>query len=285
MADDLTMGATPVGFIGLGTIGAPMATRLVGRPGGVLVHDLRPEATAPLAEAGAAVAASNAEVGERCDVVSIMVLDDGQVRTVVDELLTTMRPGSVIAVHSTISEQTAIDTCELAAKSDVSLVDAPVTGGWVGAAEGRLAVMVGGERTAYERCTEAFSHWAELLLHVGPIGAGIRAKSARALLTFTGYVVAAEAQRLAEASGIDLSHLAAVVRQSDAITGGPTAIMVRNTTAPMSADDPMRPIFEHMVRLGSKDLALALELGQQLGVDLPFAQLAAERLASDMGVQ
>src|SRR4051812_7029590 len=278
------MAATSVGFIGLGTIGAPMATRLVDCPEGLVVRDLRPEATAPLAEAGASVAASIAEVGERCDVVSVMVLDDAQVRTVVDELLATMRPGSVIAVHSTISEQTAIEACELAAKSDVALVDAPVTGGWVGAAEGRLAVMVGGERAAYDRCTAAFSRWAELMLHVGPIGAGIRAKSARALLTFTGYVVAAEAQRLAEASGIDLRHLTAVVRQSDAITGGPTAIMVRDTTAPMTADDPMRPIFEHMVKLGTKDLALALELGEQVGVDLPFARLAAERLSNDMGV-
>lgn len=283
MADDLTM-AKATGFIGLGTIGSPMARRLVGRPGGVLVHDLRPEATTPLAEAGAEVASSTAEVGKRCDVVCVMVLDDGQVRTVVDELLTTMKPGSVIAVHSTISEQTAVDVAELAAKSDVALVDAPVTGGWVGAAEGRLAVMVGGEIEAFERCREPFGHFAELVLHVGPVGAGTRAKAARALLTFTQYVVAAEAQRLAEASGIDLQKLAAVVRQSDSITGGPAAVMVRDRTGPLAPDDPMRPIFEHMVKLGSKDLALALELGEQLGIDLPFARLAAERLSTDMGV-
>jgi len=274
----------PVGFIGLGTIGAPMATRLVGRPGGVLVRDLRDEAMAPLADAGAAIATSSAEVGERCDVVCVMVLDDEQVRTVVDELLTTMRPGSVIAVHSTISEQTAVDAAELAAKSDVALVDAPVTGGWVGAAEGRLAVMVGGEPDAFERCREPFGHFAELVLHVGSVGAGTRAKAARALLTFTQYVVAAEAQRLAEASGVDLRHLAAVVRQSDGISGGAAAVMVRETTAPMNGDDPMRPIFEHMVRLGTKDLGLALDLGDRLGVDLPFTRLAAARLAADMGV-
>jgi len=70
--------ATPVGFIGLGTIGAPMAGRLVEWPAGLVVHDLRPEATAPLGEQGAKVASSTAEIGAACGLVSVMVLDDAR---------------------------------------------------------------------------------------------------------------------------------------------------------------------------------------------------------------
>jgi 3-hydroxyisobutyrate dehydrogenase-like beta-hydroxyacid dehydrogenase len=276
------MGA--VGFIGLGTIGTPMAERLVGWPAGLVVFDVRAEACAALAAKGARVADSAAALAAECDVVSVMVLDDAQVETVVEELLPHLRADAVIAVHSTISEHTALAVAATAATRGVALIDAPVTGGPVAAADGRLAVMVGGDAAAFARGREVFAHWAELVVHVGPIGAGTRAKAARALLTFTQYAVAIEAQRLAEAAGIDLRTLAAVVRQSDAITGGPSAIMIRDNTAQLAVDDPLRPILEHTVRLGSKDLALALELGARLHVDLPFARLAASRLATDLGV-
>jgi 3-hydroxyisobutyrate dehydrogenase-like beta-hydroxyacid dehydrogenase len=278
------MTSPTVGFVGLGTIGAPMAERLVDWPGGLVVHDLRAEAVEPLVAKGARRAHDAADLAAACDVVSVMVLDDAQVRGLVDDLAPHLRPGSVVAVHSTISEATALDVAKQLAAIDVATVDAPVTGGWVAAAEGRLAVMVGGDATAFERVREVFGCWAEVVFHVGPIGHGTRAKAARALLTFAQYAVAAEAQRLAEAAGIDLKVLAAVVRQSDSITGGPSAVMIRDTTAPFAADDPLRPIFEHMVRLGRKDLGLALDLGARLGVDLPFTRLAADRLASEMGV-
>src|SRR4051812_25925467 len=96
-----------VGFIGLGVMGAPLASHLVGSPGGLVVYDVRSEATEPLVAAGARAAASVAEVGATCDVVSVMVLDDDQVRAVVAELLTTLPAGAVIAVHSTIRPGTA----------------------------------------------------------------------------------------------------------------------------------------------------------------------------------
>jgi len=97
----------PVGVIGLGQIGGPMATRLVDWPGGLVVFDVVAEATAPLAEQGAVVADSVATLGGTVDVVSVMVRDDAQVREVVAELLTTARPGTVIAIHSTIRAETA----------------------------------------------------------------------------------------------------------------------------------------------------------------------------------
>ena len=274
----------PVGFVGLGQIGAPMAGRLLGWPGGVVVFDVRAEATEALADQGAVVAASVADVGAAATVVSVMVLNDEQVRSVVAELLSTAAPGTVIAVHSTIAAATAEELAATAARSGVQVVDAPVSGGFVGAHEGTLAVMVGGEREAYERVKGPFGHFAELVMHFGPVGAGTRAKLARNLLHFIAFTGAAEAQRLAEAAGLDLRKLAKVVRHSDSVTGGPGAIMLRDTTAPLAPGDDWYEVLSHTRDLGEKDLALALALADELGVDLPLGRLALERFADGIGV-
>lgn len=271
-------------MVGLGNIGAAMAERLVGWPGGFTVYDLRSDAMAPFAAKGAHAAASLEELAGRAAVISVVVLNDQQVRDVVTALLPHVAPGTVIAIHSTIEVSTAVELAALAAGHEAHIVDAPVSGGAIGAAEARLAVMVGGERAAYERVKPVFSSWAALILHLGPAGAGTKTKLARNLLTFVGYTAAAEASRLAEAAGIDLGKLAAVVRHSDAITGGMSAIMVRPTTAPLAADDGLRPIFEHARGLGEKDLSLAIALGESLDVELPLSRFALAELAASLGV-
>jgi len=272
------------GFIGLGNIGAPMAGHLVDWPDGLVVCDLRADATAPFADRGATVAASAAEVGAACSVISVMVLDDAQVRAVVGELLTTAAPGTAIAVHSTIRPGTAEDLAVTAAAQGVDLLDAPVSGGFMGAHEGTLAVMVGGDRAAFERAKEPFGRWADLVMHFGPAGAGTRAKLARNLLHFIAFTAASEAQQLAEASGLDLRKLARVVRHSDAITGGPGAIMLRDTTTALEPGDDWYDTLTHVRTLGEKDLDLALALADELGVDLPLGRLARARLAAGLGV-
>ena len=186
-----------VGFIGLGQMGALMARRLVAR--NLIVYDIRSEATAPLAEAGAEVAASPAHVASAAGVVSVMVRDDDQVDDVVTEILTAAHPGTVVAIHSTIHASTALRLSECARPYGIEIVDAPVSGGFIGADAGRLAVMVGGTPDAFERCREPFGAWADLVLHMGPVGAGTRTKLARNLLAFAAFTAAAEAQRLAEA--------------------------------------------------------------------------------------
>ena len=273
-----------IGFVGLGQIGAPMAGRLVGWPGGLHVFDVRPEAMAALVEQGAVGAASVAELGRTCDVVSVMVLDDAQVRAVVGDLLTTARPGTVIAVHSTIRAETAEELAATGSRHRVDVLDVPVSGGFVGAHAGTLAAMVGGDREAYERARPVFSGWAGLSVHMGPAGAGTRAKLARNLMHFIAYTGAGEAQRLAEAAGLDLRKLARVVRHSDTVTGGPGAIMLRDTTAPMTPDDEWHDVLDHTRALGEKDLALALELADALGVDLPLGRLALRDFGSGLGL-
>lgn len=268
-----------VGFVGLGNIGGAMAARLVDWPGGLVVYDVRPDAMADFpCRAGTLADLAG------CEVVSVVVLTDAQARSVVEGLLPHLASGAVVALHSTIETGTAGELATSAASRGVHVLDAPVSGGAAGAADGRLAAMVGGDRGAYETAKPVFQRWASLVVHLGPAGAGTQAKLARNLLTFAGYAVAAEAQALAEACGIDLGKLAAIVRHSDAITGGASAVMVRRTTEPLAAEDGLRGIFEHARTLGEKDLGLALALGEELDVDLPFARLALDHLAAGLGV-
>lgn len=276
------MGA--VGFIGLGQIGGPMASRLAEWPDGLVVFDIRPEAADEAVATGATMAASVADLGAACDVVSVMVLNDEQVRGVVAELLTSAAPGTVIAIHSTIRAETAEELAVTAADQGVHVIDAPVSGGFMGAHGGTLAVMVGGDREAYERVKDVFACFATVVVHMGPAGAGTRTKLARNLMHFVAYTGAFEAQRLAEAAGLDLTKLARVVRHSDSVTGGPGAIMVRDRTGPLAPDDGLFEIFSHTRDLGEKDLMLALELADELGVDLPLGRQALADFATGLGV-
>lgn len=271
-----------VGFVGLGQMGAPMATHLAGR--GLAVYDARAEAMAPLVKAGARAARSVAEVAAHCDLVSVMVRDDAQVTEVGEEVLASARPGTVLAVHSTIRARTAEDLASRARRYGIEVVDAPVSGGFMGASAGSLAVMVGGSDEAFERCREPFGAWADLVLHMGPVGAGTRAKLARNMLHFISFTAAAEAQRLAEAAGVSLRKLGRVVRHTDAITGGAGSIMLRPTTAPLEPDDDLYDILRHTRDLGEKDLALALELADELGVDTPLARIALDRFGAGLGL-
>lgn len=273
----------PVGFIGLGNIGAPMARHLLGWPSGLVVSDIREAATAPFAADGATVATDNTELAASCGVISLMVLDDAQVRAVTDEVLRGARAGSVLAIHSTIRPETAVAVGERAAKTGVHVIDAPVSGGFLGAHEGSLAVMVGGSTEAVELVREPFRRWASLLVHTGPLGSGTTTKLARNLMHFVAFTAAGEAQRLAEAAGVPLEELARVVRHSDAVTGGPGAIMLRGTTTPMAPTDDWYATLDHVRSLGTKDLALAVELGVELGVQLPLARLALDRLGTELG--
>lgn len=272
-----------LGYIGLGSMGAPMAQRLVGWAGGLVVYDVRPEASAPFAEAGAAVAASPADVAT-ADLISVTVLDDAQVRDVVAELAAHAAPGTVIAIHSTIGESTAAELAERYAPQRISIIDAPVSGGAGAAEKGQLATMVGAPRPVYERVKPIFKQWASLVVHAGGPGAGTRMKLARNMITFTAFAAACEAMTLAERAGLNLQDLGRVVRHTDALTGGAGAIMVRDTMAELGPGHWLHDTFIHTRSLGEKDLDLVLALGDSLDVELPLAQIARRDLAVGLGV-
>jgi 3-hydroxyisobutyrate dehydrogenase-like beta-hydroxyacid dehydrogenase len=272
-----------LGYIGLGNQGAPMAKRLVDWPGGLIVFDVRTEAMTPLAELGATLADSVADVAQ-ADVISVTVLNDAQVREVVGELGAHAKPGTVIAIHSTIEPDTAGELAEELRSKGVHVVDAPVSGGGAAADKGELAVMVGADEDAYAVVKPVFKKWASMVVRAGEPGAGTRMKLARNMLTFISFAAAGEAQKLADAAGIDLQKLGRVVRHSDAQSGGPGAIMVRDDAEPLQRDHFLYDMFVHTRGLGEKDLRLALGLGEATGVDLPLAELALQNLADGLGV-
>ncbi len=272
-----------LGYIGLGNMGAPMAKRLVDWPGGVTVFDLRAEAMTPLAEAGASLADSVADVAA-ADIISVTVLNDEQVREVVGELAGHAKPGTVIAIHSTISPATAVELADELRPQGIHIVDAPVSGGGGAAEKGELAVMVGATDEAFALVKAPFKQWASLVVHAGEPGAGTRMKLARNMLTFTGYAAVCEAQKLAEAAGISLADLGNVVRHTDKLTGGPGAIMFRDDMKPLRPEHFLYEPFLHTRGLGEKDLSLALALGEAVDVDLPLAEVALKNLAAGLGV-
>lgn len=272
-----------LGYIGLGNQGAPMAKRLAEWPGGLIVFDMRAEAMAPFAELGATLADSVSQVA-KADVISVTVLNDEQVRDVVAQLAEHAEPGTVIAIHSTIEPTTAVELAEQLRPKGIHIVDAPVSGGAGAASKGELAVMVGADDDAYDKVKPVFKQWASLVVRAGEPGAGTRMKLARNMLTFIGFAAACEAQKLAEAAGIDLQKLGRVVRHSDAQSGGPGAIMARDDTKPLAPDHFLYNMFVHTRGLAEKDLSLALGLGSAVGVDLPLAELALANLAEGLGV-
>jgi len=273
------------GFIGLGNIGGPMARRLLANDDGLIVFDIVPESYEKLVAKGAVAAADVADVARRSDVISVVVRDDDQVRDVTTELLAASRPGLVIAIHSTIKASTAIALAEVAEPLGVHIVDAPISGGAMGAHAGTLAIMVGGTDEAIELCRPVFAHLASMVSHMGPVGAGTRTKLARNMMHFVAYTAAGEAQRLADAAGISVSELGNIVRHTDSVTGGPGAVMLRESGAQLDPSDGLYRPFANAANLGEKDLAQALELAAELGVDAPLAAIAYERLAFELGVE
>jgi 3-hydroxyisobutyrate dehydrogenase-like beta-hydroxyacid dehydrogenase len=279
MSDQLKLG-----YIGLGNMGTPMAKKMVEWPGGLTVYDIRPEAMTPLAERGAVLADSIADVAAAADIISVTVLDDEQVRKVLGELASHVKPGTIIAIHSTIGDTTAEELARELEPRDIHVVDAPVSGGGRAARFGQLATMVGASDEVFARVKGPFSHWAELVIHAGPPGAGTRMKLARNMLTFTTWAAVGEAWKLADAAGLNLQDLGNVVRHTDKLTGGAGSIMYRDDTKDL---EPGHFLYEGFMRtrsLGEKDLGLALALGKAVSVDLPLAKLALERLAPGLGV-
>ncbi|WP_347957860.1 NAD(P)-dependent oxidoreductase [Gordonia aichiensis] len=284
MSGEDAASAVRLGYVGLGNIGRPMAARLAAAAP-LTVFDVSADAVAALVDAGATAAGSLADLAASSDLVCLCVRDDAQVTDVVAELVPHLRPGSLIAVHSTISPETAAGQAAVCAQRDITLLDAPISGGAMGAQEGRLAIMIGGDHAAYPRVKAALAPVGDLIVHAGPTaGDGTRMKLARNLLHFISFTASTEAARLAQAAGIDVAELGRVVRHTDAVTGGAGAIMLRDTTAPIEPDDFWYGVFTHVRDLGEKDLTLALSLAESLGVDLPLGRLALTDLAAGLGV-
>lgn len=274
---------TRLGFIGLGDIGKPMAKRLVSWEDGLTVFDIAPQPLEELAAAGATVATSVAELAAECGVISVMVNTDDQVRDVIGQILGAAKPGTVIAVHSTISLDLPGRLEDMAGRHDLLFADAPVSGGAMGADAGTLAILFGGSDEAFAAVEKPFALMAAEVVHCGPAGKGTAFKLARNMLHFISYTATGEALRLAEAAGLNLQDLGRVVRHTDAITGGAGAIMHRDNARTMTEADPWWGIFQLPLGLGAKDLGHAIQMADNLGVEVPMARYAQENLGAALG--
>jgi 3-hydroxyisobutyrate dehydrogenase len=274
------------GVIGLGHIGHGVARSLVRAGHGVRVFDVRPEAMTGFPPE--AVASSPAEVAAESDVVVVAVVDDEQLRAVLtgpDGVLSRARPGSAVVVVSTVSVSTVEELAKTAATHDVCLLDAGVTGGTGAADRGTLVTMVGGSDAAVAQVQPVLDGFSSLVVHMGPLGAGMKAKLARNLVVYSSWLVHFQAQSLAEAAGIELSKLRTVIEAGDREIGaGLPPFLSRPTTGPADYDGDALAARMAIAHLAHKDLAAAVELGQSLGVDLPVAELADHYVEAAMGL-
>jgi 2-hydroxy-3-oxopropionate reductase len=265
--------ATAIGFIGLGTMGTPMARNLLKGGHAVTVWARRPEALAALVTTGATVGDSAADVAAKTDIIVTMVTDTRAVEEVVlgqRGIARGARPGSVVIDHSTIAPGAARRIAGELRAVDVEMLDAPVSGGSAAAEAGTLAIMVGGSRSAVDRANPVLSCYAKSIVHIGPSGAGQVAKACNQICTIVNQLGTAEAMLLAERAGVDPRAVL------EALMGGFAASRMLDLQAPkMIARD-----FEGKVesRLHHKDIHIVLDLARAFGIELPASAAAADVL-------
>jgi 3-hydroxyisobutyrate dehydrogenase len=251
---------TKVGFIGLGSQGAPMARRIIDAGYPVVLWARRPDSLIPFAETAAETAPSIAELGARAEHVGICVLDDAGVSQVCEQLMPAMRRGGRIAIHSTVHPRLCVALCAQAAARGLSLVDAPVSGGGPGAAAGTLTVMVGGDEAAVAAARPIFATFAGLIVRLGAVGAGQTGKLINNALMAANVATAHHALAAAAALGLDRAALADIVKASSG----------RSYGFEVYARLPSPSAFAHGAKLLAKDVRL---LGEVLGEDPSFCAL------------
>ena len=265
--------AKTIGFIGLGTMGAPMVANLLKHGHPVKVWARRREAMTPLLAAGATAAQSAAETAASSDVVFTMVTDTRAVEDVIlgpEGVARGARAGGLVIDHSTIDPAGARRIAGELQRQGVEMLDAPVSGGGAAAEAGTLSIMAGGSRSAFERAYPLLSCYAKNIVHIGPSGAGQVAKACNQICTIVNQLGAAEAMLLAERAGVDPRAV------TEAMMGGFAASRMLDLQAPkMIARE-----FEGKVesRLHHKDIHIVLELARKYGIELPASTAAAQVL-------
>jgi 3-hydroxyisobutyrate dehydrogenase len=261
-----------IGFIGLGTMGAPMARRLIDAGHDLTVHNRTRVREEPLAEAGARRAATPREAAEGAELVITIVGDSPDVRQVVlgeDGAVHGMRPGAVLVDMSTIAPSVAREVAGALAERDVAMLDAPCSGGSEGAAAGTLSIMIGGEAATLERVRPALEVLGTTLTLVGDAGAGQLCKAVNQVVIAGTYAAVAEGLSLAMAGGIDPE---ATLR---AISGGAAGSWGLTHRGPNMLNG--RYPLGFRTRLHRKDLGIALDAARERGIPLPLAAWVEQR--------
>jgi 2-hydroxy-3-oxopropionate reductase len=261
-----------VGFIGLGVMGAPMAGNLVEAGHSLVVHSRSPEPVEALAGAGAETAESPRKVAERADVVITMLPDSPAVEAVVlgdDGVLAGASEGDLLVDMSTIHPTVSVAIAQAAAERGVAALDAPVSGGDVGAQQGTLSIMVGGDQAAFDRAHPIFEALGKTIMHVGDSGAGQVVKACNQIVVAVTIEAVSEALVLGSKAGVDPARIL------DVLGGGLAGNKVMEVRRRNFLEHDFTPGFR--IDLHHKDLNIALETGDAYGVPLPATGLV-ERL-------
>jgi 3-hydroxyisobutyrate dehydrogenase-like beta-hydroxyacid dehydrogenase len=272
-----------VGFIGLGRIGTPIAANVCRAGYDLTVFDLREERVRELVRLGARTAYSAASVAEQTELIELAVVDDTQVEEALTGhggALETARPGTIIAIHSTIFPGTARKLAEIAKSNGVHVIDAPVSGGEAGARVKTLCYMVGGHLELLQRCREVFTTSASHIFHMGELGSGASAKMIVQLVTCINMLAGHEAEVMSERSGLNFAAVQNVLRLSSAQSFVSDHWLDRFKLP----EDPMATR-RRRTEVMQKSLAPAIELARALGVPLPAATLAERLLPRIMGIE
>ena len=260
-----------VGFIGLGVMGAPMAGNLVEAGHSLVVHSRSPEPVDALAEAGAETAQSPREVAERADVVITMLPDSPAVEAVVlgdDGVLAGASEGDLLVDMSTIHPTVSVAIAQAAGERGVAALDAPVSGGDVGAKNGALSIMVGGDAADFERARPLFDVLGKTIVHVGEAGAGQVVKACNQVVVAVTIAAVSEALVLGSKAGVDPEQIL------DVLGGGLAGNKVMEMRRSNFLEHDFTPGFR--IDLHHKDLNIALESGDAYGVPLAVTSVVQQ---------
>lgn len=255
-----------VGYIGLGLMGKSIARNILKAGFPLVVHNRSRAAVAELTAEGAAEAFSPAEVAGQVDVVFTNLPDSPDVESVVlgpDGILQAARPGLVYVDNSTVKPATARRIAGELAKKGALALDAPVSGGDIGARDGTLTIMVGGEAAALERVMPVFQAMGKTVTHVGGPGAGQVAKAANQIMVAAQMVAMGELLVFSQKAGVDPRKVV------EAIRGGAAQCWTLDVKPPRLFAGNRQPGFKAYMQ--AKDLNIVLETAREYGVPLPAA--------------
>jgi len=256
------------GFIGLGNLGGHLAASLLREGFDLVVHDRDPALTQALVAKGATAAASPAELAGQVDAVLTCLPSPAVSEAVLEQVLTTLKPGSDWIEISTLGRDVVLRLSERAAEAGVTMMEAPVTGGVHLAAQGRITVLAGGTAEAYERHLPALQAMGDKIFHMGPLGSAAVIKVITNMLAFIHLVADGEALMLAKRGGLDLKTA------WEAITASSGTSFVHETEGQLVLNGSYDIAFT--MDLALKDLGFAMEFGQEFGVPLDLASLTRQ---------
>ena len=255
-----------IGFIGLGIMGKPMALNLL-KSGFDVSILITSKASGELGIAGANVCANLEALSEESEVFITMLPDSPEVLEVVNQLVHSIKPGTLFIDMSSIAPAATKNIHDIFKKKGVEALDAPVSGGQVGAVAGSLSIMVGGSEMAFKNALPIFEAMGKNIVHIGESGAGQITKICNQMIVGITIQAVSEAITLAKSAGVNVEKV------RDVLLGGFAQSKILDLHGKRMIEENFVPGFT--VNLHNKDLGIALKTSQELGLTLPGTEMAA----------